>query len=158
MRLILLRHAQAVAVGEDGVTTDFDRHLTARGRRQAAAVTAHLTNVGVVFDAILSSPFKRAVQTAEALAPLLRDPTGFAVAEELASESGRIEKMAAAIGATGGEWVAAVGHMPDIAALCRALGGHDVGAFDTAQAVCLRFDGSVALGGGRLEWVFAPTV
>ncbi len=158
MRLILMRHAQAVAVGEDGVETDFDRHLTPVGRRQAAAVAAHLAGLGVAFDAILSSPFKRALETAGDLLPLLGTPGGITVANELASESGQIEGVTAAVAATGADTALAVGHMPDIARLCRWLAGGGVGSFDTAQAVCLRFDAGIGAGRGRVEWVFVPTV
>lgn len=158
MKLFLIRHAQAVSVGSEGVTIDFDRHLTPVGRRQAAAVAAHLAGLGVAFDAILSSPFKRALETAGFFLPLLATPGGITVANELASESGQIEGMAAAVAATGVEVVAAVGHMPDIARLCRRLGGGEVGAFETAQAVCLRFDAGIVPGGGRVEWAFVPTV
>ena len=158
MRLILMRHAQAVAVGEDGVETDFDRHLTPFGRRQAAAVAAHLAGLGVAFDAILCSPFKRALETASFLVPLLTAPGGITVANELASESGQIEGMAAAAAATGAETALAVGHMPDIAGFCRWLAGGGGGSFDTAQAVCLRFDAGIGAGRGRVEWVFVPNV
>ncbi len=156
MRVVLLRHAQAVAVGEDGVETDFDRHLTPFGRRQSAAVAEHLAGHGIAFDAILSSPFQRAMETAGALKPLLRGDGEVEVARELASESGDLDGMTAALAATGGEVVAAVGHMPDIAALCRRLVGGGGGPFDTAQAVCLRFDDSIVPGGGRVEWVYVP--
>ena len=156
MRLILIRHAQAVPVGLDGVTADFDRHLTPAGRAQALAVAAHLEGRGVRFDSVLCSPFKRAMETAEALRAMLNDPSGFAATEAFASESGRIDAMAAAVAATGGETVAAVGHMPDIARFCRWLAGGGGGSFDTAQAVCLRFDAGVVQGGGRVEWVFVP--
>lgn len=158
MRIILIRHAQAVPVGAEGVATDFDRHLTAVGRRQAELLADHFIASSVVLDAILCSPFKRTRETAEALRPLLRKPAGFVDAEVFASESHRIEEMVEALAATGGEMVAAVGHMPDIAVLCRQLAGMGVGAFDTAQAVCLRFDGGVADGRGRVEWSFVPSV
>ena len=158
MRLILMRHAQAVATGEDGVEADFDRHLTPVGRRQAAAVATHLAGLAVAFDAILSSPFKRALETAGFLLPLLATPGGITVANELASESGQIEEMAAAVAATGADTALAVGHMPDIARLCRWLAGGGGGSFDTAQAVCLRFDAGVGAGRGRVEWTFVPSI
>lgn len=156
MLLILLRHAQAVAVGDDGVTTDFDRHLTAAGRTQARAVADHLTAKGVVLDAVLCSPFRRARETAEPLRQLLADGSGFVLADEFASESGQIEGMAAAAAETGEETVACVGHMPDIAAFARWLTGVGIGAFATGQAVAIRIPDGVARGRGRVEWAFVP--
>lgn len=64
--LWLLRHAEAA----DGLPDD-DRPLTERGIRQAEAVGQALERLGTHFDACLSSPKLRAVQTAElACAPL----------------------------------------------------------------------------------------
>jgi len=157
MRVILMRHAEAVTVGTNGVTDDFDRHLTAHGRRQAAAVAAHVGQT-LTLDAILCSPFRRARETAEALKSLLPNGGEVIVADELASESGNIDGMAAALASTGSEVVAAVGHMPDIAFLCRWLVGGDLGTFETAQAVCIRFDNGITQGAGRVEWAFVPRV
>lgn len=156
MLLILLRHAQAVAVGEEGVTADVDRHLTEKGHTQAKAVAEHLTEKGVKPDAILSSPFRRAVETAEPLKALLADEAGFVLSDDFASESGRIESMAVAAAETGEETVVCVGHMPDIAAFARWLTGMGIGAFATAQAVAIRFPNGIDEGEGRVEWTFVP--
>ena len=42
MKLILVRHAEAVDLGTDGVASDFDRPLTDLGRRQAAGLATAL--------------------------------------------------------------------------------------------------------------------
>lgn len=157
MHVILLRHAEAVSVGTKGVTDDFDRYLTANGRQQAMAVASHLGQ-SLALDAILCSPFKRARETAEALKTLLRGGGEVEEVRELASESGDINGMAAALARTGGDVVAAVGHMPDIAFLCRWLVGGNFGSFEIAQAVCIRFDDGIAQRAGRVEWTFVPRV
>ncbi len=64
MTLYLLRHA--IAVDEEDFTgEDCDRPLTEEGRRKMEKVARGMKNVGVHFDALISSPFVRARETAE---------------------------------------------------------------------------------------------
>jgi phosphohistidine phosphatase len=65
-RVTLLRHAEAepAAAGIE----DFDRPLTRRGRRQAAAAARLLAQERLEPDLILASPAKRTASTAEAVA------------------------------------------------------------------------------------------
>ncbi len=64
MRLYLLRHADA----ENFVTTDAARVLTEKGRLQAAIVGGFLLRTTTPPDLILTSPYLRALQTAQAVA------------------------------------------------------------------------------------------
>ena len=59
--LTLLRHAKSD--WDDPVARDFDRSLNARGMRGAQTVGAHMRNLGLVFDAVVSSPAVRCVDT-----------------------------------------------------------------------------------------------
>ncbi|MBB3083092.1 SixA phosphatase family protein [Geodermatophilus sabuli] len=59
-RLVLIRHAQA-----GSAPVDVDRPLTEHGLRQAAAIGSWLGRAGLVPDAVLVSPARRAVQTWE---------------------------------------------------------------------------------------------
>jgi len=63
--LLILRHAKATRDAPQG---DFARPLTARGRRDAAAVAATLASSGPPIDEIITSPARRAAETAEAVA------------------------------------------------------------------------------------------
>jgi phosphohistidine phosphatase len=63
--LLILRHAKATRDAPQG---DFARPLTARGRRDAAAVAAALKSSGAPVDEIITSPATRAAETAEAVA------------------------------------------------------------------------------------------
>ena len=63
--LLILRHAKA---RRDAPKGDFARPLTARGRRDAAAVAAALESSGPPVDEIIASPARRAAETAEAVA------------------------------------------------------------------------------------------
>lgn len=65
MKLVFVRHGQAAGANFPG--SDADRPLTAEGQRQAAAVAAALGGGGVYLDRLLSSPLRRARETAQAL-------------------------------------------------------------------------------------------
>ena len=59
--LTLLRHAKSG--WDDPVARDFDRALNARGMKGAQAVGHHMRNLGLVFDAVVSPPAVRCVDT-----------------------------------------------------------------------------------------------
>lgn len=66
-QLVLLRHAKAAR--EEAGLPDRDRPLTARGRREAAAVGAAMRDLGLVPDLVLVSPSRRTTETLAALEP-----------------------------------------------------------------------------------------
>ena len=65
MDLILVRHAEAVDIGEQGVTTDSDRMLTPKGEEQAILLGRFFRMVAAPVRFCESSPILRARQTAE---------------------------------------------------------------------------------------------
>jgi len=91
--LYVVRHAHAGTRGEwDG--PDEERPLSERGRRQARALVETLAEAGVT--RLVSSPYRRCIQTLEPLAEVsglavvvddrLAEGTGFAPAMDLAEE------------------------------------------------------------------------
>ena len=67
MRLLIVRHAIALPRGTPGVP-DAERPLTPRGRRRFESAARGLARVLPRPDALLTSPWKRARETAEILA------------------------------------------------------------------------------------------
>ena len=72
--LILTRHAKTVS--GNGQIADFDRFLTSRGHKDPVLVAKELLTLGVSPDRIISSPAKRAYQTAEIFANSFEIPSG----------------------------------------------------------------------------------
>ena len=72
MELYLLRHGLAVERGTTGFENDSARPLTPKGRRQLRKISAALRQMDLNFDLVLSSPFRRAKQTAEIVAAELK--------------------------------------------------------------------------------------
>jgi len=59
-RLGLLRHAKS---DWDGESEDFERPISARGRRAAAAMGTAMREWGIAFDTLLASPARRVAET-----------------------------------------------------------------------------------------------
>lgn len=65
MELYFLRHAIAADRGDPKYKDDSLRPLTAEGRKKMRRAALGMQNLGLKFNAILSSPYLRARQTAE---------------------------------------------------------------------------------------------
>ncbi len=72
MNLYILRHGLAVEQGTAGYANDADRPLTSKGERKLSLIAEAMEGLGLSFDLILSSPYKRARQTAEIVAEVLK--------------------------------------------------------------------------------------
>lgn len=103
MDLYLIRHA--IAEERRAGLLDADRELTDRGRARFASVVDHLQRAGFELDRVYHSPWTRAVQTAEMLAPIHR---GALISAEGLAQAPRAEFFASLTG----ESVACVGHEP----------------------------------------------
>ena len=64
LTLYILRHGQA-GTHEDNPEKDAVRPLTSRGRKETIMFGRSLRKLGVSFDLVVSSPLKRAVETAQ---------------------------------------------------------------------------------------------
>ncbi len=133
--LWLLRHAQAA----DGMPDD-ERPLTDRGVTQARAAGAALKRLGVSLDLCLSSPKRRAVQTAQ----LACEPLGVEVVVEPALAGEPFDPSALAPGV---EDVLLVGHDPSFSVTLHDLTG--------AQAR-MRKGGLAAIEKGELVVLLRP--
>jgi phosphohistidine phosphatase len=111
----LLRHGDA----EHG-SPDAERPLTDKGRRQARIAGAALKELGVKIDTCLTSPKKRAADTAA----LACEPLGVEPQDEPKLAGGRFDPLELAAG--NGEEVLLVGHEPDFSDAVRDVTGADV--------------------------------
>jgi phosphohistidine phosphatase len=117
MRLLIVRHAEA-APGEP----DELRPLTPRGLEQARELGGRLRSRGLLPDAVLTSPLRRAQETADALD--LGEP---AADGRLAPGASPATIRAAARGR--GATVLVVGHQPDCGRAAAALSNGPEPAF-----------------------------
>lgn len=161
MRVLVVRHGIALARAEAGRggVSDAERPLTDKGRRRMRQVARGLEKLVLDVGAIVSSPLRRATETAEALelvyglqrsetAALLPD----AAPEELARVLGEI---------SGSSPLCVVGHEPHLSewvGFC--LFGQARSALELKKggACLLGFDGAPGPGTGRLEWLLTPGI
>jgi phosphohistidine phosphatase len=112
VRVFLVRHASA-APG----TPDEERRLTAGGRSEALALAERLAAEGL--DAVVSSPLRRARETAAVVA----DAAGVEVSVDDGLATGAtVATLRSAIAGRGGT-VVAVGHQPDCGNIFEELTG-----------------------------------
>ena len=154
MHLYVIRHADAVPLGEQGIQHDEQRPLTPKGEAQAEALARALGRLGIHLDALLTSPLVRARQTAKRIA------TKSVGAKECPSLApGRKKRqMLERIRETKGEAVGIVGHNPDLSELVGwFVGDKNVGIeLDKSGVACVAFDGKASKGGGVLVWMVSP--
>jgi phosphohistidine phosphatase len=158
MDLYLIRHADALALGERGITDDAARPLSDKGERQAQQVGATLRRHGIALDNLVTSPLVRARQTADLI---LKNwdgtPPEVHVCEDLAPDA-KPRKLAKYLRKLGGEHVAVVGHLPHMALwACWLLGAKKahVEMAKAGMALITAGDGP-RKGTGALQWLVTP--
>lgn len=157
MQLLIIRHAIAVPRGTPGIP-DEDRPLTPEGEQKFREAAEGLAKLVDRPDALLTSPWLRAKQTAAIAAAAWGrlEPK-----ETAALASGSFEDQAAVLDEYPGDaTVAVVGHEPWVSELLARLLGtrHDARLeFKKGGAALVDVPGRLA-GGGSLVWYLPPKV
>jgi phosphohistidine phosphatase len=152
--LYLIRHAEAKAIGENGITNDEDRPLTEEGEAQTRRLGTGFHARGLRLGALLSSPHMRAKQTAEGIVKHWPEfAQSVQLCEELAPDE-KAKKLARRIRSLGTSSVGLVGHMPDLGEFLGWLIGSRRANIALAKAgVAFVQCEDVRKGQGRLEWL-----
>lgn len=127
-QLLLLRHGIAEERRSD--RPDGERVLTPRGVERTRAVLARLVELDFACDQLLTSPLRRALQTAE-LAVAAGLAPGLGVAEALAPGGDPLPLLERSAGMG---HLALVGHEPDLGDLAARLIGAPAGALVLKKA------------------------
>lgn len=157
MDLYLIRHADALALGENGVTEDEDRPLSDKGERQSAALGQFLKTHDITFDRVISSPLLRAKQTTEIMLKAADMEASFTFANEL-TPNARPKKLARALMKTSGEKIALIGHLPHMGDFTAwIIGGKKAQIeFSKAGMALVSTGDSPIKGNGVLHWLMTP--
>jgi phosphohistidine phosphatase len=135
LRLIVMRHAKT---GELPGGPDFERALTGRGHRDAAAAGRWLRDTGLQPDAVLCSPARRTRQTWQAVRAELGREVACRLDEILyTAEVAAIQEIIAAT-APDVTTLLCVGHNPAMAQLAQDATGQPLEFPTSAIAVALR--------------------
>ena len=124
MRLYLLRHGHAPSITEAKVGTDAERPISPQGREAVAASARYLVEKGARPALILHSPLRRAVETAQAAAAILKPREGVEAFPALANALPAEELLKALKDRLKDrEEAVAVGHQPQLGELAALLTG-----------------------------------
>jgi len=83
MRIYLIRHSNAVEMGTSDFEEDAQRPLTERGREKMKNIARALKELGIQPNLIVSSPYVRAVQTAQILKRVLECKKDLSICDAL---------------------------------------------------------------------------
>jgi len=119
MNLYVLRHASAGTRRLNPIL-DLKRPLDKEGKEQCLRLAHLLRAMKVSFDLVLSSPLKRALQTAQFVATETGYETQIVLSNGLLPEAGFADFQKMLLGVNGSENVLVVGHNPNLQAF---LGG-----------------------------------
>lgn len=160
MRLLLIRHADAGDRDAAQWPDDTHRPLTPRGERRHRKVSKRLRKLGLVPTLLLTSPWRRAWQTAEITAEEVNCPAP--VATEALATPPTIARIGSAIGSRPPDAVVAlVGHEPWLSELAARLltGKADGMAIDFPKSGVLGLSmDSIGAGTAELEFFLRPKV
>jgi phosphohistidine phosphatase len=159
MKLVLVRHADAGDKDEWAKTGEPDelRPLSNKGRKQMQSAADGLRTLVPKCDVVVTSPYTRAVQTAEIVSKVYEAPVRETSALEPESAPEDFVHWSGELGDP--NVVIAAGHEPHLGELTTWL---MTGAstshveFKKGGAALLEFDGEVAKGAGVLRWLMGP--
>lgn len=160
MQLAIVRHADAGDPAEFAQTGQPDRlrPLSRKGRKQMGAAAKGLLMLVPACDMIATSPYTRAVQTAEIVARAY-DDADLEVTETLQPGSAPEDLVAWINTHADADVVIVVGHEPDLGLLATWLltGTNESRIeFKKGGACLLAFEGRIKRGAGRLRWLMGP--
>lgn len=150
--LLVVRHAIAEDAAASG--RDSDRELTREGRERMQAAVRGLRALDLRVDRVLHSPWARARQTAELLAPLCEGRPPLRACDELAQPPGK-----ALLALLDAPRLAVVGHEPWVSQLVAWLAcgtPERAGAFEFRKGSVARLEGEPRPGGMVLRALWPP--
>jgi len=155
--LYLIRHADAIALGDRGISEDEERPLSEKGTQQARALGALLKRKSFTFDRVISSPLVRARQTAELLMKSSGLEGGILFTDTLCPDA-RPKKLSRYLMKTNGERVALVGHLPHLGEFASWVVGDRRAQIEFAKGgmALISTGDSPIKGNGVLHWLITP--
>ena len=124
MNLYIIRHAEASPIGGK-IKDDRDRILSLQGEKDAAVIGGYLSRLDEEIRLLLTSPFKRAVQTGETIARNYGRSLSPRATKNLAPGFEATDLLNEVFSLSNGANAVVVGHMPEVNYLVAHLVAHD---------------------------------
>lgn len=155
MMLYIQRHATAEETSSGG--DDGARRLTERSKEKMRGAAAGMRAMGLKFDAILTSPLARAMETAEIVAAAYENTPPPQVMPALATGVAAADALAALRAFAKHDYVMIVGHEPQLSAIASIVmaGASDIVHVKIKTGGCIAIDLPARFdrGGGELRWM-----
>lgn len=135
MKLYLMQHALAYPSEENS-----ERPLSPAGIAQSKSAASGVKKLGISFDLIITSPKRRAQQTAALIAEGVRYPYSDILATEAVLPKASAQEVLELLSAETAEQVLIVGHMPHLAVLAEQLLSGAQLVFENAGLTCLELN------------------
>jgi phosphohistidine phosphatase len=159
MQIVLFRHGPAGSRDPSQWPDDGERPLTAKGEVRTWRAARGLARLIRGKASILTSPLKRAADTAKLLGKALGNVE--VESNDALAPGGSHRKLVEALARHGkSDVVILVGHEPDLGKLAGLWAFHNPATIPLkkAGACAVEFDGRVQAGMGRLAWLLPPRV
>lgn len=156
MKILLIRHAEAIDYETETVRNDEWRFITPKGRKTSLTVFKKLKDEFFSLEKIYSSPYIRSVQTAEILATYLKFKFDVEVVNELSPQA-PVEKVVDMIKRNSiFQTIALVGHDPMITNLANVLSGGKTANLQMKKSsvCCIEYD--INSQKGEFMWYINP--
>ena len=159
MDLFILRHGEAGQRLSTG-RGDFQRSLTTAGQKEVSDIAKSLKELGTKFDVVITSPLKRAHQTAAIVAKTLKIEKKMQDWDELSPEGNRIDLYNKLSHLKQQSLVLVVGHEPYLSQMVSEIifDGNDGGriALKKSGLARIRIISSAPKFQGELRWLLTP--
>ena len=155
MNIFLIRHGKAEAASQ--TKKDIDRELTEEGKNIIKRSVGFWKNGIISFDFIITSPFKRAIQTAEIIAELMNYKNDL-IKDKALSPGCSTRSVIQLAEVLNVDNIAFVGHQPDMSYHISSLvcGSQLNLKFSPASIAKISFKGNPKPGNGILEFLLPP--
>lgn len=159
MQLYLIRHGDAVNLGERGLIEDAERPLTEFGQVQIGRLAHSFITKGHRVNRLLTSPLVRAKETADLLAPVWTLPPEDVIVSESFAPGRSCKRWAKAIRKYAADSIAIVSHEPDLSIFTAWLIGSKKANISLEKGGVARVDldqEDIEKGCGTLTWLLSP--
>lgn len=158
MRLYIVRHGISVDREDPKCPPDAERYLTEKGVAKTTEVARGLAKLGAGADAMFSSPYLRAVQTAEIFCEVLKFPAGRLRRTDALLPMASPGQLFRELAKLKAENVMCFGHGPNVdAVVAYALGSQKhLTEMKKAGVACLEMASVGTPPRGKLLWLATP--
>lgn len=156
MILYVIRHGIAVDRTDPKSPADPERPLTARGVQKTRSAALGWRELGAKPDAIVTSPYLRAAQTAEIFAEAVGFPLEKIRVSESLKPGGNPAEAMREVARLRAKEVACFGHAPHVDMMIAHLAGAPVPFTELKKAGAACLEQASAHGRWELRWVLVP--